>query len=150
MVADELARGRFQQSDVSQRDMYERGRIGFDLFSDYQPLSVHMPMTEIPNPGAVDAVGNAAEWPPQATIEIISYQGLSLMAKVKDAPFLRLHRFWLPGWRATVDGTATTVQPSGDLGLVEASLRRANRANRSCTLTLERRRFAVWLTGWRS
>ncbi len=161
--ASELARGSFRNEDVTHRDLYERGKLGFELFSDYQPLTSQTPMSEFPNaPTApLPAAAQPAELP---DITLQRYAGLTVRATVNSpvANRLLLNRLFLPGWWATVDGVATPVVPVTELGITAIELP-AGEHNvvaqwgqtpvRSWALRLSLLAFALWVgllvLGWK-
>lgn len=110
------------ESTITVRDLYERGRRDFPLFGDYSPIFLNT------NPGSLPTPRDGGErFPavdPQPTLRLVEANPLRLAVAVDaPAPFtLRAHRIFFPGWQIYVDGKAIETQPSGKLGLVSAEL----------------------------
>ncbi|MFN8440007.1 MAG: 6-pyruvoyl-tetrahydropterin synthase-related protein [Caldilineaceae bacterium] len=121
--ASELERGHFSNNDVSLRDLYERGRLGLELFSDYQPLTTRVSMTELPNsPATSSQLGNPSTTLPSITLQ--RYRGLTLQAQIQSEQpgQLLFNRLFLPGWKATVNDRAAPVAPFSALGISSLEL----------------------------
>lgn len=116
--------GHFEESDIGRRDLYERGRLGFELFSDYQPVWVDTPMSVLPDSRA----GSAGVPTPGLTdvphLQVLQSGLLSVKLAVETQASLPLafHWFYFPGWQVRVDGRAAPAYPSGDLGLLTTTV----------------------------
>ena len=110
---------KYNEGDISRQDMYARGRLDFELFSDYQPKWVEAVMTEVANGRPAPAAPTPQPWPTPA-VQVLRWQPAQFVAQVAaQTSFpLALHRFYFPGWQARIDGRSTPVYPSGELGLV--------------------------------
>lgn len=117
-VAEERARGIFVEETIGYRDLYERGRLGLELFTDFTPLTVPLPIPAIPDRPPLAGL-QAASLEPLPHILLDSYRGFTFAAEISanTATHLQLNRFFLPGWWATADGLPIPVHPSGPLGL---------------------------------
>ncbi len=108
---------------VNQADMWERGRAGFPLFSDYTPAGMQIETQTL-------AQGRTPSDPsrlPPTTLpgfSIVEENPLRLTLDVTaEKPWtLRLHRIFFPGWEVFVDGAPVPTEPGGAAGLVTAEL----------------------------
>ncbi len=126
MVGSERARGVFNESDVGYRDLYERGKLGFELFSDYQPVTVKTAMIDIPNTPAQPY--NAPAMAAVPAIQLREFRGTTFSAAIdSDAPFqLILNRFDFPGWQTRIDSQIVAHDAVGELGLIRVDIPRGN------------------------
>jgi hypothetical protein len=110
---------RFSEDDISRQDMYARGRMDFELFSDYQPIGVAAAMTEVASgrPAPAEVMPQPG---PTPVVQVLRWRPAQFAARgTAQASFpLALHRFYFPGWQAWIDGQAVSVYPAGELGLV--------------------------------
>lgn len=153
----------FDEADVNQRAMWERGQIGYPLFGDYtlRTLSIDDRGLALSRP-----IEDPMRLPPIVApekLEVRAENPVRYVLDVKAAhPWtLRLHRPYFPGWQVTVDGTPVSVEAGGVGGLVSAELpageyrvvaalgdnaiRRAANAISIVALAI----WLVWLLPWR-
>jgi hypothetical protein len=113
--ADEQA---MWQNDFAQR------QIGATWTAEYMPLWVRADRTAIPAPSRSPVSDVAA--PVQKlilldsgyTVQRYHLRMLPQSSSVPGGGLLRFHQFFLPQWRATLDGTPLKMEPSTDLGLL--------------------------------
>jgi len=113
----------FSSSQVSREDLFERGRFGFGLFSDYSPIWMRLFSQDLAKPRA-DSQPTLLPLSIAPAVQVIEASPFHVRLQVKtDVPFpLRLHRLYFPGWQTYVNGQAISTRPDGDLGLVTADL----------------------------
>jgi hypothetical protein len=145
-------------TQIGREQLYERGKRGFSLFRDYLPAWVQ---TDVPNlvearpPTGADA---GAPLPFAPDVQVVAEQGnrITLRVKSPEAFPLRLHRFFFPGWQATVDGAPVPTGPSGPLGLVtaeapagehEMAFRVVETPLRSAAEAISLASLGIWMTG---
>lgn len=111
------------EASVNQIDLYERGRRDYPLFGDYSPVALAI------NPGSLSVPRDpsAERFPPLSpapTLAVLEENPQHIKLAVQaEAPFtLRAHRIFFPGWQVYVDGHPVETYPSGQIGLVTASL----------------------------
>jgi hypothetical protein len=90
-------------------------RIGGTTQGDYVPESSRGDIFNVTSP----AVGQPTNQPPARVTaqEILPFR-LTATTSAAESSSLTLDRFAYPGWVASIDGQAASVQPSGPLGLV--------------------------------
>jgi hypothetical protein len=107
------------ESVLSREDLDLRGALGFELFTDYWPAGVGPSASEIAQPTDQD-LGQASQTDNPSVLTIREDRPLNVTVEASSVTThsLRLHAFFVPGWRATVDGVPAVVRPSSDLALV--------------------------------
>ena len=112
-----------RNEQINEQDLFERGRAGFALFSDYAPKDLQASSSSLSLPRSPD-LPRSAPLPAGLQVQVISEESTHVHIRTQsDAPApIRLHRIYFPGWRATVDGRRVPVNPSGPLGLVTAEI----------------------------
>jgi hypothetical protein len=112
-----------EESNINLVDLFERGRDGFPLFSDYQPIYMNTSglMMTLPQPRESQRLP-PIKIPP--ALELISENFVHIQLSVNaPEPFtLRAGRIYFPGWQVYVDGRPVPTGASGKLGLVTAEL----------------------------
>jgi len=108
-------------AQIGKEQLYERGTRGFPLFRDYLPAWVQVDVPDLvkarpPDTAAAVPLG----FTPDARVEAEQGNWITLRVNASEAFPLRLHRFFFPGWQATVDNEPVPTEPSGSLGLVTA------------------------------
>lgn len=114
----------FSSPLVDRTDLFERGRFGFDLFSDYSPIWATQDSRDLVKPRPFDST-TLPPLPTVPAVRVIEASPLSLKLQVKtQLPFpLRLHRIYFPGWQVYVNGQSLPTKPDGSLiGLVTTEL----------------------------
>lgn len=109
---------------INQADLWQRGRDGFPLFSDYAPATQRLVSKGIPLSRPVEEHSELPSVPAPERLVVVE-QGAQSLALDVDAsrPWsLRLHRLYFPGWRVRVDGAAVTTRADGVLGIVGADI----------------------------
>jgi hypothetical protein len=110
-------------ADIHEHDLFERGRTGYALFSDYSPVGMSatsggltMPRTE--ESSALPPLS------PAPAIRVDEEAPFFLRLAVDaPAPFtLRTSRIFFPGWQVRVNGQRVPTGASGQFGLVTAEL----------------------------
>lgn len=110
-------------ASLTKRDMFERGREGYALFSDYTPIGMGTTSGGLTMPRLPDALR-----PPSLTttpsIQVLEENPVLIrLAVAAPEPFqLRISRIFFPGWQGYVDGRPVSTSASGPLGLVTAAL----------------------------
>jgi hypothetical protein len=121
----ELSPGWSQATDeqISQVDLFEAGKGGYEMFTDYIPAGLSAPIAELSLPRP-PGVAESARLPARPEVRVVADGSTHIRLQVtSDAAVpLRLHRFYFPGWRAYVDGRPVPTGPSGVLGLVTATI----------------------------
>ena len=114
----------FDEADVNQRALWERGQIGYPLFGDYtlRTLSIDDRGLALSRP-----IEDPMRLPPTVAPEKLEVRAENPVRYVLDVkatnPWtLRLHRPYFPGWQVTVDGMPVSVEAGGVGGLVSAEL----------------------------
>jgi hypothetical protein len=114
---------RVDESGVNRLDLWERGRAGYPLFSDYAPIDLNLDSGGFTRGRLPD---DPTLLPPVVApkISIVSENPVRFVMDVSAAqPWtLRLHRLFFPGWQVSIDGRSVTIGPSGIAGLVTAEL----------------------------
>jgi hypothetical protein len=102
---------------------YQNKQIGATWTAEYMPWWVRADRTAIPN--VRRSMISALEAAPVPRITMLE-AGYTLrrymLAPTVDASVLRLHQFYLPQWRATLEGQPLTTFPSTDFGLLSIAL----------------------------
>ncbi len=113
----------FSSSQVRREDLFERGRTGFALFSDYLPIWIKRFSEDLVKP-RLDSQSTLSPLSIAPTVQVMEVRPFHVRLWVKaDVPFpLRLHRLYFPGWQAYVNGQAVSTKPDGDFGLVTVDL----------------------------
>ena len=112
------------EAGINQADLWQRGRDGFPLFSDYAPQTQRLVSKGIPLSRPVE---EHSELPPVAAPDrlVVVEQGAQswvLEASATQDWTLRLHQLYFPGWHVRVDGAAVPTRADGVLGLVGADI----------------------------
>ena len=111
----------FTSDQVGSADLRYRGTLGFPVYADFVPRWVTVESKDLgqpnliaPAPAAPAAVGGSP------SVVLLEETLTSVRMRVRaDQPWsLSLHKFYFPGWEASVDGTPLPVAPGGPLGLV--------------------------------
>ncbi len=110
-------------ASLTKRDLFERGRQGYALFSDYTPIYLGTTSGGLTMP----RVPGATLAPPLAVapgIQVLEENPVLIRLAVEaPAPFLlHISRIYFPGWQTYVDGRPVTTAASGPFGLVTAEL----------------------------
>ena len=110
-------------SQIGKPDLFERGRTGYPLFSDFSPIDLTLLNGEI----AASRPSTEAVLPPLAVlpgVRVISERSTELEFQVQTSrPMtLRGQRIFFPGWQVYVDGEPVRTYPSGAMGLVTAEV----------------------------
>ena len=114
---------RITSAEAGKQDLFDRGGRGFALFSDYLPGTVQVGVTDLPRSRASASTQEDAQTAaPLLQILEETPERIKLLVSTSKPFELRLHRFYFPGWQADAGGTPIPVSPSGELGLVSASL----------------------------
>lgn len=94
------------------------GQVGATWTGEFLPQAVKEQRWALGRPleGAQD--GEPLTPAPQVAVDQVGYDRLSVRFEANAPGEVRLHQFYLPAWRAWVDGKAQEVYPSGELGLV--------------------------------
>jgi hypothetical protein len=112
-----------EEANINLIDLFERGKDGFPLFSDYQPVYMKTSglMMTLPQPQ------ESQRLPPikRAPTLVVTGENFARIQLAVDAPepfTLRAARAYFPGWQVYVDGQAVPTGASGDVGLVTSEL----------------------------
>lgn len=104
------------------REDAETGQVGATWTGEFLPRTVTEQRWALGRPRAEAVDGAPLQPAPQATIDSLGYDRIEARVSSELPWTLRLHQFYLPGWRVTVDGEPVATYPSGELGLVSADL----------------------------
>lgn len=97
------------------------GQVGATWTGEFLPLAVQEQRWALGRPRE-DAQDGPALPTPRVELEKLGYDRATLAVST-GAPFtLSLHQFYLPMWRARVDGARAATFPRGELGLVSLEL----------------------------
>ena len=98
------------------------GQVGATWTGEFLPLTVTEQRWALGRgrEGATD--GAALQPAPAVTLTRLGYALWTAQVETATALPLRLHQFYQPGWRATIDGQPAAVYPSGELGLATVDL----------------------------
>ena len=112
-----------RNEQINQLDLFERGRVGFALFTDYTPKDLQIPSANLAQPRSPD-MPRSEPLAGKPQVQVLSEGPTHLQVQVQgDASVpLRLHRIFFPGWRASIDGERLPVGSSGPLGLITAEV----------------------------
>ena len=116
--------GHFTADQLSQGDMDARGRLGFELYSDYQPVGIQVAMRELSNPRPQPP---PVQLPALATLPKFTIQRATptlLQATVitsQSFPLL-FHQFYFPGWQVLIDSQPVQAYAQGEAGLLAVDL----------------------------
>jgi hypothetical protein len=111
------------EANIHELDLFERGRTGHALFSDYSPIGMKATSGGLTMP----RIEGSAASPPLSSAPAIRVEAespFSLRLAV-DAPAsfpLRISRIFFPGWQVHVDGQRLPATAGGQFGLVTAEL----------------------------
>lgn len=107
-------------SQISKLEMFERGKNGYALFTDYTPSSLQLPAEELSLPRSASESSLPSVQPPQLSIRQLRPDYFELISESSSAYPLRIHRTYFPGWQALVDGQEVETFPSGAPAVVTA------------------------------
>lgn len=111
------------ESEVTQAQMWERGRSIYPLWADYTLQSLSIGTIGLLNSRAPDDPSLLpATTTPQITISSYNPQQIALQVDAPQPWTLRLHAGAFPGWQVQVDGRAVATSADGEAGLVSAAL----------------------------
>lgn len=109
---------------VNLADLWERGRTGYPLFSDYAPTGQRLDSAGLTRPRPVEenSLLPATALPAQMTI--VEHSPLRYVFDVvADQPWtLRLHHMYFPGWKVTAGEQDAPTSASGVVGVVTAEM----------------------------
>lgn len=109
---------------VNQADLWERGRQGYPLFSDYAPVGQRLDSAGLtrPRPEEEHSLLPATPLPSQMTL--VEHSPLHYVFDVvAEQPWtLRLHHMYFPGWKVTAGAQSVPVTASGVVGVVTAEM----------------------------
>jgi hypothetical protein len=111
------------EAQIGLVDLFERGRDGFPLFSDYQPLAMTTSamMMTLPQPADSQRFPPASP-PPRIQVMGENFARIELAVDAPQPFTLRASRIYFPGWQIYADGRPLPTTPSGKLGLVTAEM----------------------------
>ncbi len=98
------------------------GQVGATWTGEFLPQTVKEQRWALGRPleGAQD--GPALNPIPEVTLSSVGYERWNLAFGPNAPAQVRLHQFYLPAWKAWVDGARNATYPSGELGLVTLDL----------------------------
>jgi hypothetical protein len=110
--------------DINRIDLWERGRNGFAIFTDYAPQTQQLLAGEMTTSRMAD---DGSRLPPVPMPEhlVVTNQrplGWGLQAGASKPWTLRLHNLYFPGWQVRVDGASVATRADGPLGIVSADI----------------------------
>jgi hypothetical protein len=111
------------EAGINKLDLFERGRKGYALFSDYSPIDMQTTSGGLTMPRP-DGVAPTPPLSAAPSVRVIAENPVLMrFAVAAPAPFpLRVQRIFFPGWQVYVDGQKVETYASGQLGLVSADL----------------------------
>jgi hypothetical protein len=104
------------------REDAEVGQVGATWTGEFLPLSVTEQRWALgrSRPGAAD--GQAPNPLPHVRLNRLGYLFAELGIRTEVPITIRLHQFYLPGWKARLDEQVVPTYPSGELGLVSVDV----------------------------
>ena len=113
----------FTSDQVGSADLRYRGTLGFPVYADLMPRWVTVESKDLaqPNlagPAAAVALGSRRFAPRDWSLLEETLTSMRMRVRADRPWSLSLHKFYFPGWEASVDGAPFAVAPSGPLGLV--------------------------------
>jgi hypothetical protein len=116
-VSDTIA----DEVNMWHREFIKGGHIGTTISSEYLPLWISEPASEIPK-SIITARSVVVRESPQLTLLESDYQHVRFQVDSNVPSTVILHQFYLPQWQAKLSGAPLPVYPSGPLGLASVDI----------------------------
>lgn len=111
-----------ESKEITTTSLFERGRQGYALFTDYTPASLEIPAEELSLPRSSSEKVMPAAASPYLTLRQMSPNVIELVTDSPTSFPLRIHRTYFPGWQAVVDGERVEATASGAPAVVTANI----------------------------
>ncbi|GIV69746.1 6-pyruvoyl-tetrahydropterin synthase-related protein [Caldilinea sp.] len=108
--------------DITKTSLFERGRQGYALYTDYTPASLKLPVEQLTTPRQSTEPTFPRVPIPKLNIRKVAPNFIELNSESADSYPLRIHRTYFPGWKAFVDGQEVPVVAEGGQAVVTAMI----------------------------